>query len=138
MAAFFRGTNPGAIDGQDATASAIPSPPVVAYNSDGDTVAGWGNPSLIQTGGDYGYAAYMPQGAHGCFVDYQGNIWFGGNGDGIVQEYNPQAANASRAPLPPFVMQIGTKWISDGAAAGANNPFSSCCEATRSTPAIPC
>ncbi len=60
-------------------------------------MAGWGDPSLIQAGTDYGYAAYMPQGAHGCFVDYQGNIWVGGNGDGIVQEYNPQAANTAGA-----------------------------------------
>ena len=30
-------------------------------------------PSLIPDQGvDYGYAAYMPHGAHGCFVDYQG------------------------------------------------------------------
>ena len=49
----------------------------------------------------YGYAAYMPQGAHGCFVDYQGNIWLGGNGDGIVQEYNPHAAN-DKVPPPPM------------------------------------
>ena len=39
----------------------------------------------------------MPQGAHGCFVDYQGNIWVGGNGDGIVQKYNPAAAAAAGA-----------------------------------------
>jgi hypothetical protein len=90
----LQGNESGAIVGQDASASAIPSPPVVAYYTDGNTIAGWGNPSLIQTGGDYGYAEYLPQGAHGCFVDYRGNIWFGGNGDGIVQEYNPQAAQA--------------------------------------------
>ena len=95
----LQGNKSGAIVGQDASASAIPSPPVVAYDGEGDTVAGWGDPSLIQTGADYGYAAYLPHGAHGCFVDYQGNIWFGGNGDGVVQEYNPQAANAE-APLP--------------------------------------
>ena len=86
----LQGNELGAIVGQDATASAIPSPPVVAYNSDGDTVAGWGNPSLLPASAvDGGYAAYMPQGAHGCFIDYQGNLWVGGNGDGIVQEYNP-------------------------------------------------
>lgn len=124
----LQGSESGAINGQDATASAIPSPPVVAYNSDGDTVAGWGNPTLIQTGGDYGYAAYMPQGAHGCFVDYQGNIWFGGNGDGVVQEYNPQAANAQGAAAT-FVMQIGTKGVCDGAQTNSNNSFSSCGEA---------
>ncbi len=124
----LQGNELGAIDGQDATASAIPSPPVVAYNSDGDTVAGWGNPSLISSNalGDEGWAAYMPQGAHGCFVDYQGNIWVGGNGDGIVQEYNPQAANKAGANAT-YVMQIGTKAMCDGTPT-SSNPFSSCGE----------
>lgn len=123
----LQGNESGAINGQDASASAIPSPPVVAYDSDGDTVAGWGDPSLIQTGGDYGYAAYMPQGAHGCFVDYQGNIWLGGNGDGVVQEYNPQIANKQGASAK-YIMQIGTKGVCDGPQTDPNNPFSSCGE----------
>ncbi len=86
----LQGNESGAINGNDATSGgAIPSPPVVAFDSDGNVVAGWGNPSLIQTGADYGYAAYMPHGAHGCYVDYQGYVWVGGNGDGIIQKYNP-------------------------------------------------
>jgi NHL repeat len=128
----LQGNESGAINGQDATASAIPSPPVVAYNSDGDTVAGWGNPSLLPASAvDGGYAAYMPQGAHGCFVDYRGNIWLGGNGDGIVQEYNPQVANEAGANAT-FVMQIGVKAMCDTTtppASGAN-PFNSCGETT--------
>jgi hypothetical protein len=127
----LQGNESGAIDGNDATASAIPSPPVVEYDSEGNTVSGWGNPSLIQSGADYGYAAYMPHGAHGCYVDYTGMIWVGGNGDGIVQEYNPQtAADAYAAGLGasvPYVMQIGTKGMCDGTATTAN-PFSSCNE----------
>jgi len=126
----LQGNESGAIVGQDATASAIPSPPVVAYNSDGDTVAGWGNPSLLPASAvDGGYAAYMPQGAHGCFIDYQGNLWVGGNGDGIVQEYNPQAANEAGVGAT-FVMQIGKKATCDTTtppASGAN-PFTSCNE----------
>ena len=61
----LQGNESGAINSQgigDAFAS-IPSPPVVAFDSDGNVIAGWGNPSLIQTGADYGYAAYMPHGA---------------------------------------------------------------------------
>ncbi len=123
----LQGNEFGAIVGQDATASAIPSPPVVAYNRDGDTVAGWGNPSLIQTGPDYGYAAYMPYGAHGCFVDYQGNIWLGGNGDGIVQEYNPQAANTQGAAAT-YILQIGQKGVCDGPQTTSSS-FSSCGDA---------
>lgn len=123
----LQGNESGAIVGQDASASAIPSPPVVVYDDDGNTIAGWGNPSLIPSGGDYGYAAYMPHGAHGCFVDYQGNIWVGGNGDGIVQEYNPHTAAAAGANAT-FVMQIGTKGVCDGTQTNPSNPFSSCGE----------
>ncbi|MGH7059606.1 MAG: hypothetical protein ACREFH_04395, partial [Stellaceae bacterium] len=125
----LQGNESGAIVGQDASASAIPSPPVVAYDSDGNTIAGWGNPSLIQTGADYGFAAYMPHGSHGCFIDYQGNIWVAGNGDGIVQEYNPHTAAAAGANAQ-FVMQIGMKGNCDTTtppASGAN-PFTSCNE----------
>jgi len=95
----LQGNESGAINGNDATAGgAIPSPPVVAFDTDGNVVAGWGNPTLIQTGVDYGYAAYMPHGAHGCYIDYQGYVWVGGNGDGIVQKYNPATANV-QGPL---------------------------------------
>ena len=128
----LQGNESGAINGNDATSGgAIPSPPVVAFDPDGNVIAGWGNPSLIQTGADYGYAAYMPQGAHGCYVDYQGYIWVGGNGDGIIQKYNPMAANAEGASAT-FVTQIGTKGMCDTTtppAAGAN-PFTSCSETT--------
>jgi len=74
----LQGNESGAINGNDAIAGgAIPSPPVVAFDTEGKVVAGWGNPTLIQTGADYGYAAYMPHGAHGCYVDYQGYVWVG-------------------------------------------------------------
>lgn len=124
-----QGNESGAINGNDATAGgAIPSPPVVAFDSDGNVIAGWGNPSLIQTGADYGYAAYLPHGAHGCYVDYQGYVWLGGNGDGVVQKYNPMAANAEGASAT-FVTQIGTKGKCDGTQpSGNSNPFSSCGE----------
>ena len=107
---FNRGFQSGGLVGQDATpAGAIPSPPVVAYSPDGRVIAAWGNPSLNPNGSN----AYMPNGAHGCFVDYQGNLWVAGNGDGVVQKYHPgtvaaQGANAT------FVAQIGTKGVCDG------------------------
>jgi hypothetical protein len=108
----------GAINSNDATpAKAVPSPPVVAFNTEGKTIAGWGNPSLIPVStasGAYsataapGRSAYMPNGAHGCYVDYQGYVWVGGNGDGVVQKYNPAAAAAAGANAT-FVAQIGVK-----------------------------
>src|SRR5438067_719365 len=68
----LQGNESGAINGNDATAGgAIPSPPVVAFDTGGNVVAGWGNPSLIPGAAanpDFEYAAYMPHGAHGCYV----------------------------------------------------------------------
>jgi hypothetical protein len=125
----LQGNESGAIDGEDATASAIPSPPVVVFNEEGDTIAGWGNPSLYpDTSPMFGFASYMPYGSHGCFVDYQGYIWLGGNGDGVVQKYNPVIA-ASQGASATFVAQIGVKSECDGPAT-SDNSFTSCGEVT--------
>jgi len=122
----LQGNQGGAIVGQDAFPPSIPAPPVVEYDSDGNAIAGWGNPSLIQTGVDYGYAAYLPHSAHGCYVDHEGNIWVAGNGDGIVQKYNPNIAARDGASAA-YVMQIGQKGMCDGTPT-TSNPFSSCGE----------
>lgn len=107
---FNRGFQSGGLVGQDATpAGAIPSPPIVKYRPDGRVIAGWGNPSLNADGSN----AYMPNGAHGCFVDYQGYVWVGGNGDGVVQKYNPVKA-AKQGASATFVAQIGVKGVCDG------------------------
>jgi hypothetical protein len=127
----LQGNESGAINGNDATAGgAIPSPPVVAFDTEGNVIAGWGNPSLFPaTAVDGGYASYMPHGAHGCYVDYQGYVWVGGNGDGIVQKYNPATANAQGAGAT-FATQIGTKGMCDtkNPPASGANPFNSCNE----------
>ena len=110
----LQGNQSGAIVGQDASASAIPSPPIVVFDSDGNTIAGFGNPTLIQgPNPNFGYPTYLPHGAHGCFVDYQGYLWVGGNGDGVVQKYNPQAA-AKAGENAQYVTQIGTHGQCDG------------------------
>ena len=124
----LQGNESGAIDGEDATASSIPSPPVVAYDTIGNVVASFGNPTLNQTGPSYGYPTYMAHGSHGCFVDYQGNIWVGGNGDGIVQEYNPVTAAAQGAAAT-FTLQIGTKGVCDSPPV-TGNTYLSCSETT--------
>ncbi len=120
-----QGAESGALVTQDSTASAIASPPVVIFDESGKVVGAWGDPSLIQPPDPhYGAAAVMPHGAHGCFVDYEGSIWVGGNGDGIVQKYSPTGA---------LLLQIGQKGQCDGppnntTPAGAN-VFSTCGEA---------
>ena len=120
----LQGNESGAIDGEDASASAIPSPPVVAYDQLGNVVDSFGNPALVQTGVSYGAAAVLPQGLHGCYVDYQDNVWIGGNGDGIVQKYSQNGT---------LLMQIGVKGECDGPAnnstVGGATTYSTCGEA---------
>jgi hypothetical protein len=103
----LQGAESGAIDGEDANASAVPSPPVVAYNSKGYVVGSFGNPALTQTGPSAGGSEFMPHGSHGCYVDYQDNVWVGGNGDGVVQKYSQSGQ---------LLLQIGTKGVCDGPA----------------------
>ncbi|MGC2717323.1 MAG: hypothetical protein WA366_28520, partial [Pseudolabrys sp.] len=123
-----QGNQSGAIVGQDATASAIPSPPVVVFDSDGNTIAGFGNPTLVQPPDpNFGFPTYLPHGAHGCFVDYQGYLWVGGNGDGVVQKYNPQAA-AQAGAAATWVAQIGTQAHCDGPPTSTSS-YSTCGDA---------
>jgi hypothetical protein len=120
-----QGAQSGAIVGQDAAATSIPAPPIVVYDREGNVVRSWGDPSLLQPPNpSYGGAAVMPHGAHGCFVDYEGNVWTAGNGDGVVQKYAMSGA---------LLLQIGQKGVCDGppnnnVVSGAN-VFPTCGEA---------
>jgi hypothetical protein len=51
----------------------------------------------------------LPNGIHGCFVDYQDNVWIAGNGDGIVQKYTRKGD---------LLLQIGTRGMCDWPANG--------------------
>jgi NHL repeat len=89
------------------TVIAVAAPPAIAYDRNGDVFTAWGNPNVV------------PSGIHGCFVDYQDNVWIGGNGDGIVQKYAQDGT---------LLMQIGTRgkcdWPANNNACGnsANDP----------------
>src|SRR5213592_3201189 len=93
------------------------SPPVIEFDQDGKVVNSWGNPALEPAGalGPSGQSIagqnhVLPNGIHGCFVDYQDNVWIGGNGDGVVQKYSHDGT---------LLLQIGTKFVCDnGTAAG--------------------
>ena len=50
-----------------------PAPPVVEFDAEGNMVNAWGGPTDT---GEY----VWPESNHGIEVDYQGNIWIGGNG----------------------------------------------------------
>ena len=122
-----QGNESGGIVGQDASASSIPAPVILEFDSKGNVVNGFGNAALTQSGPTYGGSVYMPYGSHGCFVDYQGNIWTGGNGDGIVQKYAHDGGNGVA------LLQIGTKGMCDGPAnnstPGGTVVYSTCGEA---------
>ena len=77
----------------------IAAPPVMEFDTEGNTVAAWGDRNIL------------PNGIHGCFVDYQDNVWIAGNGDGIVQKYSHSGA---------LLLQIGTRGICD------NPPANTC------------
>ena len=104
----IQGNESGGIVGQDASASAIRAPVIVEFDPEGKVVNGFGNAALTQAGPSYGGSAYMPYGSHGCYVDYQGNIWTAGNGDGIVQKYAHDGGGGVA------LLQIGTKGVCDG------------------------
>ena len=84
--------------------SSVPAPPVVVYDPEGNVVASWGDASLLAPNGG---TKVMPESLHGCFADYEDNIWIGGNSDGIVQKYSHDGK---------LLMQIGEKGGCD------NNP----------------
>ena len=87
---------------------AVVAPPVIEFDPQGNVVNSWGDRNLLPMA--------EPQlhrgGAHGCFVDYEGNVWIAGTRDGIVQKYSHEGK---------LLLQIGTrgKWdSSDGTVNG--------------------
>src|SRR5438067_432162 len=82
------------------------SPPVIEFDPAGNMINAWGNPSLVPAGQpNAGQNAVLPNGMHGCYVDYQDNVWIGGNGDGVVQKYTHDGSV--------MLLQIGTKFVCD-------------------------
>ena len=62
----------------------------------------------------------LPNGIHGCFIDYQDNVWIAGNGDGIVQKYSHNGSQ--------LLLQIGTRGVCD-------NPPGNACGNSGANPA---
>ena len=75
------------------TLDSVPAAPVIEFDPAGNVVNAWGNRNVL------------PNGIHGCFIDYQDNIWIAGNGDGIVQKYSHDGAQ--------LLLQIGTRGFCD-------------------------
>src|SRR5690349_12962966 len=78
------------------------SPPVIEFDRDGNVVTNnaWTKNAAVfaalvpantigPAGNNIGgQNATLPNGIHGCYVDYQDNVWIAGNGDGIVQKWS--------------------------------------------------
>jgi DNA-binding beta-propeller fold protein YncE len=65
-----------------------PAPTVIEFDPDGNVVNAW-QPDVV------------PANVHGCYVDYQGNVWMAGNEDAIVQKYTHDGSS--------LLLQIGEK-----------------------------
>jgi sugar lactone lactonase YvrE len=93
----------------------VPAPPVIEYDTDGNVVNSWGDPTLLPNGG----TQTLPRGLHGCFVDYQDNIWIAGYQDGVVQKWTHDGKE--------MLLQIGEKGVCDGPATlSPNSPYPTC------------
>jgi hypothetical protein len=93
--------NRGNLVNSPETLDSVPAAPVIEFDVAGNVVNAWGDRNVL------------PNGIHGCFIDYQDNVWIAGNGDGIVQKY---PHNGSHLPL----LQIGTRGVCD------NPPANTC------------
>jgi len=67
------------------TVTAVPSPTVIEFDAAGNVVNAFNMKAKDSTG------TLVPVNQaqiHGCFVDYQDNIWIGGNGNGVEVKYS--------------------------------------------------
>jgi hypothetical protein len=119
-------TSPEGVGGANPSTGALggafkskPAPPVIEFDPAGNVVNSWGNPALVPTGTPppvgttsvVGQNAVLPNGMHGCYVDYQDNVWIGGNSDGVFQKYTHDGSV--------MLLQIGVKFTCDDGLGGA-------------------
>jgi DNA-binding beta-propeller fold protein YncE len=69
------------------------APPVIEFDPEGDVVNSWGDREIL------------PEGLHGCFVDYQNTVWISGSRDGVIQKYTHDGKK--------LLLQIGMKRVAD-------------------------
>jgi DNA-binding beta-propeller fold protein YncE len=80
-----------------------PAPPVVEFDAEGNIVNSWGKRTVRDADGNAlarDAQDTLPKRLHACVVDPQGNIWIGGNQDGIIQKYSHDGSK--------LLLQIGT------------------------------
>ena len=69
-----------------------PSAAMIEFDPDGNVINAW-TPDVL------------PDNLHGVYIDYQSNVWIGGNQDAIVQKYTHDGSQ--------LLLQIGTKGTFD-------------------------
>lgn len=94
---------------------AVASPPVIEFDRLGRVVNAWGDRDVL------------PNGLHGCFVDFQDNVWIAGNGDGIVQKWTHNGST--------LLLQIGTRGVCDSPDGTCGNPGSNASQTMLNQPA---
>ena len=87
-----------------AASCCFPAPPVLEFDQGGNLIGNWG-------GKGEGYE--WPVSNHGITVDYKGNVWIGGNGQGDAQVLKFSQSGK-------FLMQIGHQGKSQGSNDTAN------------------
>jgi len=81
--------------------AAYQAPTVIEFDPQGNVANSWGESNVLGSG------------RHGCYVDYENNVWIPSNQDGIVQKFTHDGSK--------LLLQIGTKGVidsSDGTLAG--------------------
>jgi DNA-binding beta-propeller fold protein YncE len=81
--------------------AAYQAPTVIEFDPQGNVANSWGDSNVLGSG------------RHGCYVDYENNVWIPSNQDGIVQKFTHDGSK--------LLLQIGTKGVidsSDGTLAG--------------------
>jgi DNA-binding beta-propeller fold protein YncE len=68
------------------------APPFIEFDTDGTVLNSFGDWNTV------------PTTTHGCTIDYEGNFWTAGNGDGIIQKYSHDGR---------LMMQIGKRGVVD-------------------------
>src|SRR6266513_6307372 len=81
------------------------APPVLEFDQEGNLLRHWGGP---------GEGYEWPDGNHGIFIDYKGNVWIGGNGgpDSHLLKFTKDGK---------FLLQVGKKGARRNAGARAGN-----------------
>jgi len=100
------------------TVTAISSPTVIEFDQDGNVVNAWNVQAKDINGA---FVTVQQSNIHGCFVDYQDNIWIGGNGRGVEVKYSHDGST--------WLNQIGVYGLCD------NPPLNTTCGNSGGNPA---